>query len=146
MPPFFVSTRIYEHIYGNVEKKDLCFQKIIEENFGHKKLVELITIVHEDQNITVQNAKQIMMSIVDGDDRMPSAIAEEQGFVGGSATSDEVLQAVAAALSDPENAQNIKKVQDGDARGIMPVVGRVMRAVNRRGDPVVIKQLLLSGI
>ena len=119
---------------------------MIEENFGHKKLVELITLVHEDQNITVQNAKQIMMSIVDGDDRMPSEIAEEQGFVGGSATSDEVLQAVAAALSDPENAQNIKKVQDGDARGIMPVVGRVMRAVNRRGDPVVIKQLLLGGI
>ena len=119
---------------------------MIEENFGHKKLVELITLVHEDQNITVQNAKQIMMSIVDGDDRMPSEIAEEQGFVGSSATSDEVLQAVAAALSDPENAQNIKKVQDGNARGIMPVVGRVMKAVNRRGDPVVIKQLLLSGI
>ena len=50
---------------------------MIEENFGHKKLVELITLVHEDQNITVQNAKQIMMSIVDGDDRMPSEIAEE---------------------------------------------------------------------
>ena len=48
--------RIYEHIFGNVEKKGLDFQLVVEEQFGHKKLVELITLVHE-QDITVANAK-----------------------------------------------------------------------------------------
>ena len=48
--------RIYEHIFGNVEKKGLDFQHVVEEQFGHKKLVELITLVHE-QEITVANAK-----------------------------------------------------------------------------------------
>ena len=66
--------RIYEHIYGNVERKDLNFQKIVEDNFGHKKLFELITMVSE-QSITVANAKQVMMAIIDGDERMPAVIA-----------------------------------------------------------------------
>ena len=89
--------RIYEHIYGNVERKDLNFQKVIEENFGHKKLFELITMVHE-QDISVANAKQVMQAIVDGDERMPSKIAEEQGFVGGANLSEEVKNAVNVCL------------------------------------------------
>ena len=89
----FIDNRIYEHIYGNVERKDLNFQKVIEENFGHKKLVELIMMVHE-QNITVANAKQVMMKIIDGDERHPNEIAEEQGYIGGTFTSDEVTSAV----------------------------------------------------
>ena len=92
--------RIYEHIYGNCEKKDLNFQKVLEENFGHKKLVELITMVSE-QNITVANAKQVMMAIIDGDERMPAAIAEEHGLLGGIVTTDEVREAVQAALESP---------------------------------------------
>ena len=40
------------------------FQTVIEENFGHKKLVDLIMMVHE-QNITVANAKLVMMAIID---------------------------------------------------------------------------------
>ena len=62
---------------------------MIEEDFGHKKLAELITMV-SDQEITVANAKQVMMAIIDGDARMPSEIAEEQGFVGTIITSEEV--------------------------------------------------------
>ena len=137
--------RIYEHIYGNCEKKDLEFQKVIEENFGHKKLVELITMVHE-QAITVANAKQVMFAIVDGDERMPSTIAEEQGFVGGPITSDEVRSAVDLALEDPKNADVMRKVAAGNPRPVMSLVGQVMKSVNRRGDPVVIKTLLLEGI
>ena len=94
---WFLRDRIYEHIYGNVERKDLNFQKVIEENFGHKKLFELITMVHE-QDISVANAKQVMQAIVDGDERMPSKIAEEQGFVGGANLSEEVKNAVNVCL------------------------------------------------
>ena len=98
-------------------------------------------MVH-DQNITVANAKQIMHAIVDGDTRMPGVIAEEQGFIGGVVTTDEVRHAVQAALADPSNAAVVEKILGGNTRPIMSLVGRVMKAINRRGDPVVIKKLL----
>lgn len=34
--------RIYENIYGNCVKKDLNFQKVVEQVFGHTKLSSLI--------------------------------------------------------------------------------------------------------
>ena len=49
-------------------------------------------------------------------------------------------------LADPESASVIKKVQGGNNRPIMSLVGKVMKSVNRRGDPVVIKKLLEEGI
>ena len=102
-------------------------------------------MVHE-QSITAANAKQVMMKIVDGDTRMPSVIAEEQGFVGGTPISDEVREACKAALADPESSAAIQKYIAGDSRAVMVIVGRIMKAVNRRGDPVVIKGLLEEGI
>ena len=119
------------------------FQKVVEENFGHKKLFELITMVHE-QSITVANAKQVMMAIIDGDERMPSQIAEDSGFVGGTMTSEEVTQAVEDAIRD--NPDIVAKILGGNDRPIMSLVGKVMKAVNRRGDPVVVKKLLESKI
>ena len=80
------------------------FQKVVEENFGHKKLVELITMVH-DASVTQANAKAVMQAIIDGDERMPATIAEEQGFVGAGKVSDEVRNAVTVILQDPSNAE-----------------------------------------
>lgn len=102
----FVSFRIYEHIFSDVEQKDLNFQKIVEENFGHKKLVELITMVNE-ASITVAHAKLVMKAIVDGDIRMPAQIAEEQGLIGVAKISDEVRTAVDMTLQDPDNHEQI---------------------------------------
>lgn len=141
----FCVARIYEHIYGNCEKKELNFQKVVEQNFGHKKLVELINMVH-NQSVTMANAKQIMMNIIDGDQRMPKEIAEDHGFVGGSQLGQEVIEAVSRAIIDPSNAAVIEKIVQGNERPVMSLVGKVMKAVNRKGDPVVIKQLLLEGI
>ena len=56
--------RIYEHIFEAVDEMNLDFQRVIEENFGHKKLVELIMMVHEE-SVTVANAKLVMKAIVD---------------------------------------------------------------------------------
>jgi len=143
--PKLVYKWVYEHIRQYCDEQDADFQQTIEENFGHKRLVELITMVHE-QSITAANAKQVMMKIVDGDTRMPSVIAEEQGFVGGTPISDEVREACKVALADPESSAAIQKYIAGDNRAVMVIVGRIMKAVNRRGDPVVIKGLLEEGI
>ena len=92
------------------------------------------------------NAKQVMMKIVDGDERMPREIAEEQGFVGGAQLGHEVVEAVNRAIADAENAAVVEKILQGNERPIMSLVGKVMKSVNRRGDPVVIKKLLQEGI
>lgn len=39
--------RIYDYIFFDVDSKNLNFQAVVEEQFGHKKLVELIMMVHE---------------------------------------------------------------------------------------------------
>ena len=62
-----------------------------------------------EESITVANAKLVMMSIVDGDERMPSVIAEERGFVGGPMTTDEVRSACEVALTDQKNAKVISE-------------------------------------
>ena len=94
----FLLCRIYEHIYGNTEKKDLIFQQVIEERFGYKKLGDFILMVHA-QKITVANAKLVMMAIIDGDSRSPDEIAETQGLMGGMMTSDEVRDAVMECIN-----------------------------------------------
>ena len=73
--------RVYEHIAGNCEKKDLELQKVVIRQFGSKRLSELLLMV-QDRKINVANAKIVMMKTIDGDRRMPSKIAEELGFSG----------------------------------------------------------------
>lgn len=83
-----------------------------------------------------------MMAIIDGDERMPGEIAEEQGFIGAEVTSEEVKTAVTNCLNDAKNNHIIEKILAGNDRPIMSLVGSVMKSVNRRGDPVVIKKLI----
>jgi len=130
---------MYENIYGNCEKKGFSFQKVVENNFGHKRMCELITMIKEEAVNSI-NAKEIMKRIVDGETKMPSEIAKESGFVGEVVTSDEVKKAVANAIQ--ENSDIVKKIKDGNRGPLMSLVGKVMRATNRRADPVVVKYLL----
>ena len=87
-----------------------------------------------------------MMAIIDGDERMPAQIAADQGFTGIDVTSDEVKEAVAEVISDPSNAAIIEKILGGNDRPIMSLVGKVMKAVNRNGDPVMIKSLIQDSL
>lgn len=134
---------VYEHIYGNCERKELDFQDIVENSFGHKKLCELILLIHNDE-VTVANGKLIMMQIIDGDTRMPQEIADDLGLTRSVTIDQEVQDAVNVIVS--ENQEIIKKILDGNDRPIMSLVGKVMKAVNRRGDPVVIKSLLQDAV
>jgi Asp-tRNA(Asn)/Glu-tRNA(Gln) amidotransferase B subunit len=86
-----------------------------------------------------------MMAIIDGDTRMPNQIAEDSGFMVGATTSDDVKNAVEKAIA--ENLDIVEKILvTGNDRPVMSLVGKVMRDVNRTGDPVLIKKLLLEQI
>jgi aspartyl-tRNA(Asn)/glutamyl-tRNA(Gln) amidotransferase subunit B len=46
--PKTVYNWLYEHIYGNCEKKELNFQHVVENQFGHKKLCNLLMLLHDN--------------------------------------------------------------------------------------------------
>ena len=82
-----------------------------------------------------------MMRIIDGDERMPTEIAATSGFTGDVITSAEVKAAVDEVVN--KNPQIVQKIlKTGNEGPVMSLVGKVMEAVNRRGDPVVIKSLI----
>ena len=132
--------RIYKHILGNCLKKDLNFRDVVLHKFGLKKLVDLLSLL-KDSQISVANGKDIMMRIIDGDERMPTEIAATSGFTGDVITSAEVKAAVDEVVN--KNPQIVQKIlKTGNEGPVMSLVGKVMEAVNRRGDPVVIKSLI----
>lgn len=131
---------IYRHILGNCIKKDLDFRNIVLNHFGLKKLVDLLSLI-KDSRISVANGKEIMMRIIDGDQRMPTEIADSLNFTGEVITSAEVKAAVDDILA--KNQQIVQKIQKtGNMGPVMSLVGKVMDAVNRKGDPVVIQSLI----
>ena len=86
------------------------------------------------------------MAIIDGDERMPAQIAADQGFTGIDVTSEAITEAVAEVMADPNNDAIIEKIKGGNDRPIMSLVGKVMKAVNRNGDPVMIKSLIQDSL
>jgi Asp-tRNA(Asn)/Glu-tRNA(Gln) amidotransferase B subunit len=109
-------------------------------SFGYQRLNDLIGLIKNSQ-ITLDNAKQVMMRIVDGDVRLPSAIAHELGFIGGVVASEEIQEKVMTIIAQNSNIVD-KIIKTGKTGPIMALVGQVMQATNRRGDPVLIKHLI----
>lgn len=72
--------RIYGIILGNVTKKELDFQKILQETFTQRKLSQIIDLV-SSQKLSLINAKEIAYRIIDGETRDPQAIAESENLL-----------------------------------------------------------------
>ena len=112
----------------------------MRRNFGQRRLSELLLLVQKNE-LTVANGKQVMMQIVDGDKRMPSEIAEDMGLLGGQTTGSEIAEAV-KEVTDNNEPIIIKVIKTGKEGPIMSLVGKVMKAVNRKGDPIEIRILI----
>lgn len=81
------------------------------------------------------------MMMVDGDSRRPSALAQELGFVGAALTKDDLQAAVLEILA--KNKDIVSKIKKTGKMGpVMALVGQVMQHLNKRGDPVCIKDLI----
>ena len=144
---------IYEYIFGQCEKNGLNFQDTVCYTFGHRKLTELLEMVSESK-ITVVNGKLVMQKIVEGDERMPSVIAEDLGLVGTVVTSEEVKNTATSIIS--QNTDILDEcIREDDYRKVMVIVGKVMFVLNpnkrwdtreRIGDPVVIKGMVMDAL
>ena len=114
------------------------------QNFGLSKLVDLLSLI-KDQKVSVANGKEIMMRIIDNDPRTPTEIANDLGFTGAVISNAEVKAAVEDIIS--KNPQIIQKIiKTGNMGPAMSLVGKVMDAVNRKGDPIVIQSLIKDKI
>ena len=103
----------------------------------------MLMLLHREE-VTVANGKQIMMQIIDGDQRMPGEIAEDLGLSRSVNINQEVQDAVDLVIQ--ENPDVVKKIQEGNLRRVNNLMGLAMKMVNRRGDPVVIKTLITQAI
>lgn len=110
------------------------------EQFGHKKLVDLLSLI-KDQKISNENAKDITYLIINGDNRMPTDIAADLGFTGEVKISDDLKTAVESAVkNNPEIVQVY--VKTNKASPLMKLVNQVIESLGRKADPVVIQHLL----
>jgi Asp-tRNA(Asn)/Glu-tRNA(Gln) amidotransferase B subunit len=106
--------------------------------------VDLLSLI-KDQKVSVANGKEIMMRIIDNDLRTPTEIANDLGFTGAVISNAEVKAAVEDIIS--KNPQIIQKIiKTGNMGPAMSLVGKVMDAVNRKGDPIVIQSLIKDKI
>jgi len=71
---------MYGIIAGNVTKKELDLQKVIEETFTQRKLSQIIDLVITSK-LSLINAKEIAYRIIDGELRDPLAIAEAENLL-----------------------------------------------------------------
>ena len=49
-------------------------------------------------------------------------------------------------MQHPDNQEQINLVLGGNARAVNALVGKTMKTINRQGDPIAIKKLLLESI
>lgn len=98
-------------------------------------LLEMI----EDKRLTTTNGRIVMQAIIDGDQRNPDEIATELGMKMVSGL--DVNKAVEYVIEANEEIVN-EMIETGKKRPIMSLVGQVMKAVNRNGDPVEIKVMI----
>lgn len=87
-----------------------------------------------NKDVTTANAKDIMMRIIDGEEKTPIEIAKEHGYLGGP-ISDKDLEDICEQILK-ENDAIVKKIKNtGNAGPVQALVGAVMKKTNRRGEP-----------
>ena len=86
-----------------------------------------------------------MFKIIDGDKRMPAEIAEELGIKGGNVTGNQIKDVV-DQVTEENQAIVIKVIETGKDGPVMSLVGKVMKAVNRKGNPIEIRIMIEEAI
>ena len=126
---------MYGIISGNVTKKDLDLQQVLEQTFTQRKLSQIIDLVSSSK-LSLINAKEIAFRIIDGETRDPVKIAEAENLLESSELKsinafdiiiDEVLSS---------NKATVDKIKESGKDGpVMFLVGQVMKKINKKGDP-----------
>lgn len=94
-------------------------------------LAEIISLVN-DKKINMPTARKIFTAIVEGDERMPGVIVEQDGLgqVSDTGAITEALEKIIA-----ENPQAVAEIESGKPQTAMWFVGQIMQAMKGKADP-----------
>lgn len=144
---------VYEYVFQRCEKDSVNFEDTVTHTFGHQKLCELLEMVSDDR-VTVVSGRLVMDKIIDGDERMPSVIAEDLGLVGQVSISEDVKATTNRVLANNQDILD-RCIKEDDELPLMKIVTQVMSELNpnqrwrndyRVGDPVCIKDLCTEAL
>ena len=144
---------VYEYVFQRCEKDSINFEDTVTHTFGHQKLCELLEMVSDDR-VTVVSGRLVMDKIIDGDERMPSVIAEDLGLVGQVNISEDVKATTNRVLANNQAILD-QCISLDDELPLMKIVTQVMSELNpnqrwrndyRVGDPVCIKDLCTEAL
>lgn len=89
----------------------------------------------------MRQTEDVVDVIVMGDSETPRQISQRLGFLTVQHANTELFDAIDEVMN--QNEDLVQKALNTDkTSGVMNIVDRVMKRINRKGDPVVIKHLI----
>ncbi len=132
--PTLAATWVADELLGELNYRDMLITDIEDRLDDVTRLVELVA----ENQITVKNAREVVLRGMLDEGRDPDAIVDEEGL--GKTGSDEVQTAVQQAIE--ENPDAVADYRAGESGALNFLVGQVMQATGGSADPAEVNELL----
>ena len=132
--PTLAATWVADELLGELNYRDMLITDIEDRLDDVTRLVELVA----ENQITVKNAREVVLRGMLDEGRDPDAIVDEEGL--GKTGSDEVQTAVQQAIE--ENPDAVADYRAGESGALNFLVGQVMQATGGSDDPAEVNELL----
>jgi aspartyl-tRNA(Asn)/glutamyl-tRNA(Gln) amidotransferase subunit B len=132
--PTLAATWVADELLGELNYRDMLITDIEDRLDDVTRLVELVA----ENQITVKNAREVVLRGMLDEGRDPDAIVDEEGL--GKTGGDEVQTAVQQAIE--ENPDAVADYRAGESGALNFLVGQVMQATGGSADPAEVNELL----
>jgi aspartyl-tRNA(Asn)/glutamyl-tRNA(Gln) amidotransferase subunit B len=132
--PTLAATWVADELLGELNYRDMLITDIEDRLDDVTRLVELVA----ENQITVKNAREVVLRGMLDEGRDPDAIVDEEGL--GKTGGDEVQTAVRQAIE--ENPDAVADYRAGESGALNFLVGQVMQATGGSADPADVNELL----
>jgi aspartyl/glutamyl-tRNA(Asn/Gln) amidotransferase subunit B (EC 6.3.5.-) len=132
--PTLAATWVADELLGELNYRDMLITDIEDRLDDVTRLVELVA----ENQITVKNAREVVLRGMLDEGREPDAIVDEEGL--GKTGGDEVQTAVQQAIE--ENPDAVADYRAGESGALNFLVGQVMQTTGGSADPADVNELL----
>ena len=132
--PTLAATWVADELLGELNYRDMLITDIEDRLDDVTRLVELVA----KNQITVKNAREVVLRGMLDEGRDPDAIVDDEGL--GKTGGDEVQTAVQQAIE--ENPDAVADYRAGESGALNFLVGQVMQATGGSADPADVNELL----
>mmetsp|Transcript_80945 Transcript_80945/g.112115 ORF Transcript_80945/g.112115 Transcript_80945/m.112115 type:complete len:96 (+) Transcript_80945:244-531(+) len=89
-----------------------------------------------DGEITAGQGKDMYMTMIDSEDKLdPHELATKLGYIGGVKITDEMLETLVNETIEKNQKIVAKILKTGKSGPVMSLVGQVIKATDKKGDP-----------